>query len=42
MKDNYLTDKENTSEDFSDNFRNIKNHQKAPHFSYLQLPENRQ
>jgi hypothetical protein len=51
MKVNYLTDKENTLEDFSDNFRNIENflsswpfqkiHEKPPHFSYFPLPKNR-
>jgi hypothetical protein len=44
MKVNYPTDKKNTTEDFSNNFHNIKNfvqadhlekiHEKPPHFSY--------
>jgi hypothetical protein len=46
MKVNYPNDKENTSEDSSDNFHNIenfviKNNERQPHFFYLPLSENR-
>jgi hypothetical protein len=49
MKVNYLTDKENTQEYFSDNFRNTKKFVRVDHlekitknrpFSHFPLPEN--